>query len=160
MALPEIQSGTFPFLKLMQQLRQEVGAVEAAWGALQSTRRRDAIYDYLTAVYRTVVGWRWTGRAEEYAKRALESYGLPRHGVIEPFGVVICCSIIGAELHSRTRNKWVCILQYAEQRQVKARDLASFMKRKGGINRCGEKAQRSVKCAGCAAKLRGAVGHR
>jgi hypothetical protein len=52
-------------------MRQDLQRVRTAWDDCQSTRDRNAIYGYLTAVYGLVAWWRAEARDLDRARRAL-----------------------------------------------------------------------------------------
>ncbi len=54
-----------------EAIRQDLVRVRVAWEGARSSRDRDAIYGYLTAVYGLVAVWNAEGREVERARRAL-----------------------------------------------------------------------------------------
>ena len=77
------------------------------WEAVQASRNRDAIYQYLSAVFETVVCWAKEGKAVNRAQRALHLRGHHSVREPEPFAAVIFArpivarSIIGRGANGR-----------------------------------------------------------
>jgi hypothetical protein len=68
----------------------DLAQARIAWKSYQSTRRRDAIYDYLRAVFKIVRRWRKEHRAKASSHQALRATGRAnRIRNVEPFAVVI-----------------------------------------------------------------------
>ena len=57
-------------------LNQDIKRLHELWHKVQADRHRDAIYDYLTAVYELIEWWAVERRAVERAERALRITGL------------------------------------------------------------------------------------
>jgi hypothetical protein len=70
-------------------LRQDLSRVESAWEDCQSSRNRDAIYTYLTAVFDLVCWWTEEKRALERARKALRLQNISPSDHDEPFAGVI-----------------------------------------------------------------------
>jgi hypothetical protein len=73
--------------------QDELDKARRAWKEYQSTRRRDAIYDYLSEVFITVRLWKQQDDFKTKVHQALKATGRRitiRNG--EPFGVVIFCT--------------------------------------------------------------------
>ena len=106
-----------------------------AWEDCQSSRDRNAIYGYLTAVFNLVAWWAAEGRAVSRARWALQlrRVDLPND---EPFAVIIFCTSDPAKVDRRTRSKWSRVLRYTAECKTHSEPLAAFVRRKGGINKC------------------------
>ena len=106
------------------------------WETFQSTNARDAVYQYLTAVFDLVSWWSQEGRAVDRAHRALHLRG--HHSVREPeaFATIIRCTSDPAKVDDRTRSKWSRVLRYAAEYKDRDEPLRDFIKGKGGINEC------------------------
>ena len=106
------------------------------WETFQSTNARDAVYQYLTAVFELVSWWAQEGRAVDRAHRALHLRG--HHSVREPeaFATIIRCTSDPAKVDDRTRSKWSRVLRYAAEYKDLDEPLRDFIKRRGGINEC------------------------
>ena len=81
--LRTISTGTSAF-------QDELEKARGAWEESQSTRRRDAIYDYLSEVFRTVRRWKEGDCVQSRVHQALKAAGrrIPIQ-TREPFGVVL-----------------------------------------------------------------------
>jgi hypothetical protein len=106
------------------------------WETVQTSRDRDAIYQYLTAVFELVSWWAKEGKAVNRASRALHLRG--HHSVRQPeaFATIIRCTSDPANVDDRTRSKWSRVLRYAAEFKDLDEPLRDFIKRKGGINKC------------------------
>ena len=63
--------------------------LQSEWETFQSTHARDAVYQYLTAVFELVSWWAQEGRAVNRAHRALHLRGYSSVRQPEPFAAVI-----------------------------------------------------------------------
>ena len=126
-------------------LKENLLRLQGEWEDYQSTRDRDGIYGYLTAVFELVSWWSHEGRAPEYARRAL---CLKEHRLIievsEPFAAVILCTADPDKVDYRMRSKWSRVLRYAAEFKGLEEPLAAFIKRKGGINKCASRFARRL----------------
>jgi hypothetical protein len=120
----------------LEAIRHDVQRVRCIWAKCQRRRRRDAIYEYLTAVYNLVTWWAAEGRDVERARRALRSRLLDVPEREDPFAAIIRCTADPARVDKRTRSKWSRVMRYAAMYKDDAEPLARFVKRKGGINEC------------------------
>jgi len=126
-----------------EAIRQDLVRVRVAWEGAQSSRDRDAIYGYLTAVY-GLVGW-WTAEGQEIdrAHRALRLQRLKPSDREDPFAAVIRCTADPAKADKRRQT---------DQKQVVARDAVR------GHLQVGFRAPRSVHQAeGWDQRMRGPV---
>jgi hypothetical protein len=119
--------------------------VESAWEDCQSSRNRDSIYRYLTAVFDLVAWWSAEKRAIDRARRALRLHNIDLSDHDEPFAAIIRCTSDAGKVDRRTRSKWSRVLRYAMEYKSHAEPLDHFIKRKGGINKC---AGRFARCLG------------
>jgi hypothetical protein len=121
----------------IESLEANLQRLEGEWETYQSTRDRDAIYGYLTAVFELVTVWAHEAKTIEYARWALWLRG---HRVVpkapQPFATVILCTADRKKADYRTRSKWSRVLRYAAKFKDLDEPLAAYIKRKGGINKC------------------------
>ena len=103
---------------------------------LQASRDRDAIYQYLAAVFEFVKVWAREGRAVKRACRALHLRGHNSAKEPEPFAAVILCTSDPDKVDDRTRSKWSRVLRYAAEFKDLDESLRDFIKSRGGINEC------------------------
>jgi hypothetical protein len=119
-----------------QALRQDLLRVRLAWEDCQTSRDRNAIYGYLTAVFDLVMWWAAEGRAISRARWALQLQHLDLPITDEPFAAIIRCTADPGKVDKRTRSKWSRVLRYAAECKPSSEPLAPFIQRKGGINEC------------------------
>jgi hypothetical protein len=119
-------------------LKANLARLEHEWETYQTTRDRDGIYGYLTAVFELVSWWKQDRKAAEYARQAvvLHSRRQPVSDIAEPFAAVIFCTADPEKVDYRSRSKWSRVLRYAAEYKGLSEPLRDFIKRKGGINRC------------------------
>jgi hypothetical protein len=117
-------------------LRQRLADVSDAWDEFQETRDRDAVYDYLRAVFSIVQHYGWKDRSKKLIRRAFKFAGLPVDMNADPFAVIIRCTC-DQQLDRKTISKWSRALRYTA-RVKKRTPLKTFMKNRGGINACAE----------------------
>jgi hypothetical protein len=128
-----------------EAIRQDLVRVRVAWEGAQSSRDRDAIYGYLTAVYGLVAVWNAEGRELERARRALRLQRLDVSDREGPFAAIIRCTADPAKADKRTRSKWSRVMRYAAAYKPDSVPLDEFIRRKCGINEC---AARFTQCLG------------
>ena len=128
-----------------QALREDLRRVRNAWEDCQSHRERDAIYSYLTAVFDLVAWWAAEDRAVSRGRWALKLQGADPPNADEPFAAIILATADREKVDKRTRSKWSRVLRYAMEYKPSSEPLASFIQRKGGINKC---ADRFTRCLG------------
>jgi hypothetical protein len=127
-----------------QALRQDLLRVRNAWEECQASRKRDAIYTYLTAVFDLVAWWAAENRALERAHWALRLQRMCPFEGEEPFAAVIRCTADPRKVDKRTRSKWSRVLRYALECKSNSEPLDLFIKRKGGINECADRFAKSL----------------
>jgi hypothetical protein len=133
-AVPRSVTDAIPYTK--EALERDLERVHDAWDDCQADRRRDAIYGYLKAVY-DLVGWWSAERAEvNRARQALRSRGLLPCAREDAYAAIIRCTADPRRVEKRTRSKWSRVLRFVQMRKDETEPLASFVKRKGGINEC------------------------
>ena len=119
-----------------QALRHDLSRVRIAWEDCQSSRDRNAIYGYLSAVFDLVMWWKAEDRAISRARRALHLLGLDLPTTDEPFAAIIFCASDRQKVDKRMRSKWSRMMRYAAEYKSTSEPLAAFVQRKGGINAC------------------------
>ena len=137
---------TIPFSP--EALKANLVRLEREWDMAQASRDRDAIYQYLAAVFEMVAWWDLEGKAVKRAHRALHLRGHKSVREPEPFAAVILCTSDSNKVDDRTRSKWSRVLRYAAKFKDPDEPLPGFVKRKGGINKCAERFARRLGRAG------------
>jgi len=121
-------------------VQDELDKARRAWKEYQSTRRRDAIYDYLLEVFTTVRLWKQQNNVKTKVHQVLRAIGNCA-GIRnqDPYAIVILCSSDSCTVDIKTRSKWSRVLRYAERSMPDAESLAKFIKSRGGINECADR---------------------
>jgi hypothetical protein len=104
-----------PPLNPISSIEAELAEVRRAWARYRSTNGRDAVYIYLTAVFRLVMRWRRLNRAVKNSRAALRLQPNGPEFKPEPFGIVIFCTSDPEVSDSKTRSKWSRVLRYARK---------------------------------------------
>ena len=117
--------------------RASAKKLEAAFKTYQSTRQRDAVYDYLTAVYAFALGFKRGHHCKAVGARMLSLKGLgTRKTDLGRFRSILRAT---ADANENTRWKWVQCLEFARDQDVAAPKLKSFiLEDQGGINACAD----------------------
>jgi hypothetical protein len=124
-------------------LREDLTRVRIGWDECQASRDRNAIYKYLPAVFELVAWWAAEGRAVSRARWALRLQNISPSDHDESFAAIIRCTSDPAKVDRRTRSKWSRVLRYAAEYKSPSEPLATFIQRKGRINKC---AARFARC--------------
>jgi hypothetical protein len=122
------------------RLRRRLEKVQVAWHAFQTSRARDAVYDYLQAVFAIVMHFKVRRRTKRLLRHAFEVANRPLDRDSDPFAAVIRCTC-GDTADHKMISKWARALRYAAIRKPGEMRLKAFMKAAGGVNKC---------AAGCA----------
>lgn len=121
-------------------LNQAIERTRELWQKVQASRNRDAIYEFLRAVYELVLCWKVEKQEKQRAGRALKINGLPPPEKPEPFAAVIAASVSPRKLDRRQLSRYSRALQYAASRDWHPSDLKRFIQdRHGGLNACAAK---------------------
>ena len=127
-----------------EAMRASLLRLQNEWETVQASRDRDAIYQYLTAVFETVMAWAKEGKAVKRGCRALHLRGHSSVRQPEPFAALILGTADRGKVDDRTRSKWSRVLRYAAEYKDLAEPLRDFIKRKGGINKCASRFARRL----------------
>ena len=128
------EPSTIPFS--IEALKANLLRLQTEWETVQARRDRGAIYQYLTAVFETVMVWAKEGKAVSRGHRAMRLRGHQSVREPEPFAAVILCTSDPDKADDRTRSKWSRVLRYAAKNKHLNESLRDFIKRRGGINKC------------------------
>jgi hypothetical protein len=120
------------------RLRRWLEKVRRAWGDFQSSRARDAVYDYLDAVFAIVEHYRVRRRTNRLLRHAFEFANLPFDKNADPFTAVIRCTSDN-NVDSKTISKWSRALRYVAVCKKPDPGLREFMKGAGGVNACADR---------------------
>ena len=117
----------------------ELKHARRAWVRYQSTRKRDAVYGYLDAVYEIGQHWKEQHRVKASSHQALVATKQRRAiRIDEPFATVIFSTSEPEILDAKTRSKWSRALRYAQKTKRGDQRLREFIKSNGGINACAD----------------------
>jgi hypothetical protein len=109
--------------------------VRCAWAEFQASRARDAVYDYLQAVFAIVMHFKVRRRTNKLLRRAFEFADLSFDKNADPFTVIIRCTC-GDAADNKMISKWARALRYVARRKPPETRLKAFMKQAGGVNEC------------------------
>ena len=111
-----------------------LGRLDDEWETYQTSRNRDGIYRYLSAVFDLIAIWEMEGSGRKNAARALRLRGRRKLTKMpNPFAVLI---LVTSGADHKTRSKWSRVMRYAAAYKPDSEPLEQFVKRKGGINSC------------------------
>ena len=131
----------------VSSIETELARVRSAWARYRATNSRDAVYGYLTAVFRVVTRWRRLNCAVKNSRTALRLQAGAAQMKPEPFGIVIFCTADPEIVDAKTRSKWSRVLRYAARAKPASQRLTDFVKSNGGINECARKFARTARSA-------------
>jgi len=117
------------------RLRRWLEKVRVAWDDFQASRARDAVYDYLEAVFAVVMHYKVRRRTNRLLRHAFAFADLPFDKKADPFTAVIRCTCDDI-VDNKTISKWARALRYASRRKKPEMRLKTFMKDAGGVNAC------------------------
>jgi hypothetical protein len=109
--------------------------VSDAWDDFQASRARDAVYEYLNAVFAIVEHYRTRRRTNKLLRYAFEFADQPLDKNADPFTAVIRCTCAGAA-DNKTISKWARALRYVTRCKKPGTPLKAFMAEAGGVNAC------------------------
>jgi hypothetical protein len=117
------------------RLRRWLQKVQFASHDFQASRARDAVYDYLEAVFAIVLHFKVRRRTKRLLRAAFRFADLRFDKTVDPFTAVIRCTC-GGSADNKLISKWARALRYATRRKPAAMQLKAFMKAVGGVNEC------------------------
>jgi hypothetical protein len=109
--------------------------VQAAWHDFQANRARDAVYDYLGAVFSIVMHYKVRRRTKSLLRHAFRLADLEINKSADPFTAVIRCTC-GQVADNKMVSKWARTSCYVAERKPPEMRLKAFMKDEGGVNAC------------------------
>jgi hypothetical protein len=115
-----------------EALTADLQRLEGVWEEVQSSRKRNAIYSYLTAVFDLVAMWEGQGDAQRVAGRALCLRLADVKLARDPFAAVIFCTSDPEKVDRRTRSKWSRVLRYAAEYKLPSVSLERFVTKRRG----------------------------
>jgi hypothetical protein len=115
-------------------LKLELERLRVVWQQVQHTRQRDAVYDFLDAVYDVVSKFNRTGSSARLLRK-LHRLDRKLRRIQEPYSAVIHFAT-DHSVDGRARSKWSRLLRHAQRTKKRTELLADFIRQKGGINEC------------------------
>lgn len=118
-----------------QLLKNDLARLRDAWEHSQTTRNRDGIYVYLSAILELAEVWDAEGQLTDRAQKAHQRC-FPRTTLTgDPFSLLILCS--SERVHPRTRSKGSRVLHDSFASRKLGESLQDFVRRRGrSINGC------------------------
>ena len=132
-----------PASNLLPSIEAELAEVRRAWARYRSTNGRDAVYIYLTSVFRLVMRWRRLNCAVKNSRAALRLQHDAPQMKPEPFGIIIFCTTDLEIVDAKTRSKWSRVLRFARKAKPPGQRLTDFIKSNRGLNECARKFARN-----------------
>lgn len=120
-----------------ETVERQLAKARQAWRRYQSSRRRDAVYGYLSAIFDIVRRWKMLGQTRMCSVHAFTA--IKKSNAIrtrEPFSIIILRSSDAGIVDAKTRSKWSRCLRYADRFKPNGRTLTYYIKSQGGINHC------------------------
>jgi hypothetical protein len=117
------------------RLKRWLEKVHCAWGEFQASRSRDAVYEYLAAVFSIVTHYKIRRLTNRLLRHAFKFADRPFEENADSFKAVIRCTS-ERDIDNKTVSKYARALRYAARRKESDMPLKTFMKEAGGINVC------------------------
>jgi len=117
------------------RLRRWLERIRRACDDFQARRARDAVYEYLAAVFAIVMHYKVRRRTTRLLRHAFEFANLPLDKNTDPFSAVIRCTS-ERDIDNKTISKWARALRYVARSKEPRTRLKIFMKEVGGVNAC------------------------
>lgn len=119
----------------IEAIERDLETLEDAWSRFQSSRKRDAVYGYLTGIYTFVRKWRRKLGAKKLVRFTQAVSGLRVGNRSDLFATVLLCTADRNGLDYKTRSKWCRVLRYADKFKRRS-SLRTFIRGRGGLNAC------------------------
>lgn len=129
-------------------MRKEILRICDAWEEYRESRRRDAIYPYLSRVFGLVQRYSRSKKAKRLLRRACKFAGIQFDGSVDPFATIIRCTS-GKEALPKDISKWSRALRYAARGRRRRTSVKDFIKEAGGINACANRYARDRRRQSC-----------
>ena len=119
-----------------RELVLDIRRLRSGWKQYRRSRRRTAIYAFLSAILEMITIWRADGHARGRTRRALDRRGCQAPKTIDPFSDLIVAAAHPTKLDRRTLAKWGRVVKLAAEFKMPGRPFDLFVMRRGGINGC------------------------
>ncbi len=120
------------------RLKRRLVTVFDAFDEFHESRVRDAVYEYLGAVFEIVQHYRLRRKTKRLLRRAFTFAGLPFDMKADPFAAIIRCTCEHS-VDKKMISKWSRALRYVAHCKVPPSRLKAFVKEMGGINECADR---------------------
>ena len=145
---PKLTNRTMSSSKPLRLLHRAPKSAQSAFGddlrrcavrgdTFQETRDRDAVYDYLEAVFAVVIHYKVRRKTKKLLRHAFKFAGLPIDKNADPFTAVIRCTS-GDDVDSKAISKWARALRYFARCKAPGTRVKTSMKRVGAVNACAD----------------------
>jgi hypothetical protein len=118
-------------------IRRRLEKICDAWDDFQASRARDAVYEYLEAVFAIVKHYRVRQKTRKLLRHAFKFANLPLNNSSDPFTAVIRCTCAD-RADNKTISKWARALRYVACCKVPWARVGTFIKEAGGVNACAD----------------------
>ena len=119
-------------------VKQRVVLVGEAWDDFQTSRRRDAVYGFLGAVFVLVQRHSKGGRMRRLQRELRGIVGTEGAATSDPFTLVIRAVADPDGIDRKTVSKWSRALRYVAKVKPAAVSVRAFMQMRGGVNGCAQ----------------------
>jgi hypothetical protein len=124
--------------KQKASVKHQLSAVTEAWDDFQTSRRRDAVYGFLSAVFALVQRHARRGRARRLRRELCNIMGTKVALATDLFTLVIRAVAEADGIDRKTVSKWSRALRYVAQVKPASVSVRAFMQQRGGVNGCAE----------------------
>ena len=119
-------------------LKHQLSVVTDAWDEFQTSRRRDAVYGFLNAVFALVQRQTTRGRTRRLRRELRGVIGAKVGSATDPFTLAIRAVADADGIDRKTVSKWSRALRYVAKVKPARVPVRAFMKMRGGVNGCAE----------------------
>jgi hypothetical protein len=119
-------------------IRRRLEKIRAAWSEFQASRARDAVYEYLEAVFAIVEHYKVRRKTKKLLRHAFKFAELPFDRNADLFSAAIRCTS-DDNADSKTISKWARALRYVARCKEPGTRVRAFMKEVGGVNACADR---------------------
>ena len=119
-------------------VKHRLSVVAEAWDDFQTSRRRDAVYGFLSAVFTLVQRHTKRGRTRRLRRELSSIMGTKVEPATDPFTLVIRAVADADGIDRKTVSKWSRALRYVAKVKPVGMSVRAFMQLRGGVNGCAE----------------------
>jgi hypothetical protein len=119
-----------------EALLADIRGLERAWNRYRKSRKRSAVYGFLTYVFDLVLWWEAENLARWSFLHLAACEGFEFDNRADPFVKVIRMVAKPRKLDRKRLSKWSLALNYARHFKRQDQSLRDFVRDNGGINAC------------------------